>query len=528
MTSKNFHKVRKLGLVAFIGSMTVASFAHGAEVTLRSSDGTVNMTGEFVDFQDNAYIIATALGELRVAANRVSCIGDACPNLNIGEADITISGSDTVGVGLMPLLLEGYAGSIGAAAELGNAGESNDIFATLTADDGFGDQIASFLVDSNSSNAAFSDLLNQTSEIAMSTRRILPDEARSLRDNGAGNMISPNQEHILAVDSLVVITHPNNPTDTLTTRQLQQIYSGEITNWSDVGGPDAAITFVGRNEDTGTRTVFEDRIFGENTASLTSGATIADSNSEVAQIVNNNEGAIGVVGYAFQRGAKPLSIINECGIRMQPDAFSARTEEYALQRRLYLYSREDTASAKATAFLEFATSDAADTLIGKAGFIGFGVDRQEQTMESGRALSLLDPDADAYEAQFMRDMLGRMVDYDRLSTTFRFRTGSSSLDERGRIDLARLVDYLSAQPEGSEILLVGFTDDVGQFDGNRRLSEGRAAQVLEEVRAAAGDRLDGMKMSSIGYGEIAPSGCNIDPEGRRINRRVEVWIKSQA
>lgn len=149
-------------------------------------------------------------------------------------------------------------------------------------------------------------------------------------------------------------------------------------------------------------------------------------------------------------------------------------------------------------------------------------------MESGRALSLLDPDADAYEAQFMRDMLGRMVDYDRLSTTFRFRTGSSSLDERGRIDLARLVDYLAAQPEGSEILLVGFTDDVGQFDGNRRLSEGRAAQVLEEVRAAAGDRLDGMKMSSVGYGEIAPSGCNIDPEGRRINRRVEVWIKSQA
>lgn len=528
MIYNDFRKVRKLGLVAFIGSMTFASHAYGAEVTLQSSDGTVNMTGEFVAFQDNAYIIATALGELRVAANRVSCLGEACPDLNAGDADIVISGSDTIGVGLMPLLLEGYAGSIGAAAELGNVGTSNDIFATLTGDDGYGDKIASFLVDSNSSNTAFSDLLNMTSEIAMSTRRIVPDEARNLRDNGAGNMISPNQEHILAVDSLVVITHPNNPIESLTTQQLQQIYSGQIANWSELGGPDAAITFVGRDADTGTRTVFEDRIFGGVAATLRSDATIADSNSDVARIVNTDEGAIGVVGYAFQRGAKALTIVNECGIRMQPDAFSARTEEYALQRRLYLYSREDTTSEETEEFLDFATSDAADALISKAGFIGFGVDRQEQSLESGRGLSLLDPNVDPYEGQFMRDMLGRMIDYDRLSTTFRFRTGSSSLDERGRIDLERLVNYLATQPEGSEIMFVGFTDDVGQFDGNRRLSEGRAAQVLEEVRAAADSQLDGMTMSSMGYGEIAPSGCNFDPEGRRINRRVEVWIKSRA
>lgn len=61
-------------------------------------------TGEFVDFQDNAYIIiATAQGELRVAANRASCIGDACPNQNVEAVDIVISGPDAVGVGLMPL-----------------------------------------------------------------------------------------------------------------------------------------------------------------------------------------------------------------------------------------------------------------------------------------------------------------------------------------------------------------------------------------------------------------------------------------
>ena len=524
----DFRNVRKLGTIAFVGSLTFASFAHAAEVTLRSSDGTVNMTGEFVDFQDNAYIIATALGELRIAANRVSCLGDACPDLNAGEADIVISGSDTIGLGLMPLLLEGYAGSLGAAAELGNAANSNDVFASLTADDGFGDEIASFLVQSTGSGDAFGNLLAKTAEIGMSSRRIRPEEARSLRDSVSGNMIAPDQEHIVAVDSLVVITHPNNTINSLSTEQLQRIYSGQISNWSEVGGANLPINFIGRPEGSATRDVFEERIFGGAEAQLTANAQIVDTNGDAAQIVNSDPGAISFVGYAFQRGAKPLTLINECGIRMQPTAFAARTEEYALQRRLYLYSREDTVSPESRAFLDFATSNAADSLIGKSGFIGFGVDRQEQAMDDGRALSLLDPNADAYEAQFMRQMLSQMVDYDRLSTTFRFGTGSARLDERGRIDLQRLVEYLERQPAGSEVLLVGFTDDVGQFDGNRALSEGRAAQVADEIRAVAAGRLDGLAMTSVGYGEIAPSGCNIDQEGRRINRRVEVWIKSPA
>jgi len=126
----------------------------------------------------------------------------------------------------------------------------------------------------------------------------------------------------------------------------------------------------------------------------------------------------------------------------------------------------------------------------------------------------------------MRDMLAKMVDYDRLSTTFRFRTGSSKLDERGLVDMARLSDYLKSQPEGSQVLFVGFTDDVGAFDSNRDLSAGRAQQVLTELQAYAGDALAGVSMDATGYGEIAPAGCNIAEEGRRINRRVEVWIKS--
>jgi phosphate transport system substrate-binding protein len=123
-------------------------------------------------------------------------------------------------------------------------------------------------------------------------------------------------------------------------------------------------------------------------------------------------------------------------------------------------------------------------------------------------------------------MLAKMVDYDRLSTTFRFRTGSSALDERGRVDMERLATYLSSLDPGSEVLFVGFTDDVGAFDSNRGLSENRANQAMAEFNNYVGGDLGTLKLASTGYGEIAPSGCNVSEEGRRINRRVEVWVKA--
>ncbi|WP_341368026.1 phosphate ABC transporter substrate-binding/OmpA family protein [Yoonia sp. BS5-3] len=517
-----------MGVLALVGALAMSTSATAQEVTLRSSDGTVNMSGNFIDFVDNSYVIATALGELRVSASRVNCEGAACPDLGGGDADVKIGGSDTVGLGLMPLLLEGYAGSIGAAADILNTGNGDDVLAELIGDEGFGEELGSILVSSTTSGDGFAQLLDQQVEVGMSSRRIRPQEARDLRDSGAGNMVSPSQEHIVAVDSLVLVTNPANPIESLTAEQVRQIYSGQITNWSAVGGPNLPITVVSRAEGSGTRAVFEDRIFGESVAALPAGAVIVSTNSDASQVVNTTEGAISYVGYAFQRGANALTFVNECGIETTPDAFSARTEEYALQRRLYLYSREDTLSDDGRSFLDYATSDAADSIIGKAGFIGFAVDRREQSLESDRARSLLDPNADAYEAGFMRQMLSQMVDYDRLSTTFRFRTGSAQLDERGRIDKDRLIEYLETQPSGTEILVVGFTDTVGQFDGNLALSQQRAGQVANELRETSGGRLSNIDISSVGYGEIAPSGCNSSEEGRRINRRVEIWIKAPA
>lgn len=510
-------------MLSIVGAAVLPTNVMADSVTLKSADGTVNLTGEFLSFEDNSYMVRTPLGDLRIAASRVTCEGDACPVFEVDSADVQMAGSDTVGLGLMPLLLEGYAGNIQAAATL-SAGDGNNLIAELIGDDGFGDDLGSYLVTSTGSSDAFSSLLESNSQIGMSSRRILPTEARALRDSGAGNMVSPSQEHIVAVDSLVVVTNQDNPINSLTMAQLQDVYEGNITNWSQLGGQDLAITPVSLSEDSGTRSVFESRVF-EGDVSLASNVVIADGIDDVSTIVNAEPGALGYVGFAFQRGTKPLTLVNSCGISMTPDAFSARTEEYALQRRLYLYSRADADSEKTSEFLTYATSSAADAVISKSGFIGLGVDRRLQSLDSARARMLLDPNADAYEATYMREMLAKMVDYDRLSTTFRFRTGSSSLDERGRIDMERLAAYLVDHP-GSEVFFVGFTDDVGAFDNNRLLSEDRARQALGEFETFIGGNNGTYSLASTGFGEIAPSGCNVAEEGRRINRRVEVWVKA--
>lgn len=519
-------KSKLVSTLALGAALMVPVASQAAEVTLRSADGTVNLVGEFIEFTDNNYVIRTGLGDLRISASRVRCEGEGCPDFGADSADLRIAGSDTVGDGVMPLLLSGYAGFLGAEVTQTATGTSGQFLAEMIGDEGFGDPMGSYLITSTGSSDAFRTLLDGTAEIGMASRRIRPAEARALRDDNAGNMIDPNQEHIIAVDSLVVITHPDNPVQSITMDQLRAIYSGAITNWAEVGGNDAPINVFTRDQDSGTRGVFDTGVFGEEVPRLPETSQIAPDSNQMAASINADVNAIGFVGYAFQRGASALTLVNNCGISMVPDAFSARTEEYALQRFLYLYTREDTNDQATTDFVNYAKSNQADIVIAKAGFIDLGIDRRTQPLDGDRARQLLDPSVDAYEGGIMREMLSEMVDYDRLSTTFRFRTGSQELNPRGRLNLARLADYLETQPQGTEVLFVGFTDDVGAFDSNRTLSIGRANQVMAEMRNFAGDRLNGVTMASAGFGEIAPSACNTSDNERQINRRVEVWIKS--
>lgn len=516
--------------VAFLSTLAavlpVAGGALASQVTLKSSDGTVNLVGEYVEFVDDHYVIRTALGDLRISAGRVRCEGAACPDIEVADVGVVIAGSELIGEGMMPLLMSGFAASLDAEAEITNTSVEGRIVASLVADGGFGDDIGSYLVSSTSTDAAFDALMAREAQIAMASRRILPAEAKKLRAAGAGNMVSSDQERVIAMDSLVIVTHPSNPVDTLAIEDLQGIYSGRIANWSELGGPDAPIRVIARAPGSATRTFFEDRVFDGRGVEAAPGLVLVGDDQEMAAAVNDDPAAIGYVGYAFQRGSKPLTLVNECGIEMSPDAFSAKTEEYALGRRMYLYNRSDDMDAATRSFLDFAISEDADGVVAKSGFIDLSIERRTQGPTDARAVTLANTKADAFETRIMQEMLAEMAAHDRLSTTFRFRSGSSKMDEKARFDMERLIRYLETMPAGTEVTLVGFTDEVGAFEANRRLSIGRADQVRAEIQAASEGALDGLTFNVLGFGEIAPAACNATETGRAINRRVEVWVRS--
>ncbi|MCV2880418.1 phosphate ABC transporter substrate-binding/OmpA family protein [Actibacterium sp. XHP0104] len=508
-------------------------------VTLTSFDGDLKFVGDLVDITNGKYVIRTNLGELRVSASTVSCEGPACPAvggeiLETAQADdsapieinYTISGSELIGENMMPLLMSGYAASKNAAVKMTDQPEQGGAVASLIGDNGNGDNLGSYLVASTSTEQAFQALLAGEAQIAMASRRIRPYEVQLLQNAGAGDIDGADQERVIALDNLVIVTHPDNAIAQISTEDLKGIYSGLITNWSQLGGSDAPINVLTMAPETASRSFFEERIFDGKGAGKNNRQTVVESDADMAAQVQADPNAIGYVGYAFQTGTKPVTLVNACGIPSVPDAFSAKTEEYLLSRRLYLYNRADNLDAEAAQFLEYAVSENADAMIAKSGFINLDVARRTQSETDARAVSLENTKAGTRaEQNAISEMLAEMAQHDRLSTTFRFRMGSSRMDEKARDELPRLVQYLKDLPEGTEVTLVGFTDSVGLFNKNQSLSISRASQVLNEINTAAEGSLNGLNFKVMGFGPLAPSTCNDTDDGRALNRRVEIWIR---
>ena len=517
-------QIRKVvSALAFIAGGSTSAFAD--QVVLTGNDGINKIAGDLIGFEGGTYTIDTIMGRLSVAASGVTCEGPGCPVIE--DAGIYMVGSETIGTGIMPLLLAGFADTKQAAVEVDR--ERTDVFAaSLIGNGGFGDSVAEFVISSTTSTDAFTGLLDTATQIGMSSRRIEPAEARQIARAGGGNMIDPTQEHVIAVDAVIAIVNPKNPVSELSLEDLDQIYSGLITNWSLLGGNDAPINLYGWSEESGSDRVFDKSVFSASGHEFTDGVKRVTSNAEMSAAVNADENAIGYVGYAFQRGAKPLRLTSTCGISIDPDPFTIKAEEYPMQRRLYFYNRADNVTEATQEFLDFASTQRADDVITKSGFISLAVERDPRKFQGDRAFDLIHNTVAPDEIPLMREMVVEILQYDRLSTTFRFASGSSTLETKALADLDRLIDYVNQLPGEVEVSFVGFSDSDGSFEANHALSIGRAQRVAETVAAYAAGRVsNSVTFTSKGYGELSPAACNTSLEGKRTNRRVEVWIRRQ-
>lgn len=138
---------------------------------------------------------------------------------------------------------------------------------------------------------------------------------------------------VMAYDGIAIIVNPENPVTDITSEQIGQIYRGEITNWSEVGGDDADIVVVSREDGSGTRTAIEELVGFQN--ELVDGATIADGNGNVASTVAENPNAIGYVSFTtLEENTDKVSGLLVDGA--EPTPLNVKDDSYKLARPFLL------------------------------------------------------------------------------------------------------------------------------------------------------------------------------------------------
>jgi phosphate transport system substrate-binding protein len=154
--------------------------------------------------------------------------------------------------------------------------------------------------------------------------------SRELKPNEVGTVV----EHVLARDGIAIIAHPTQTVGDLSVEQVKRIFTGEITNWSQVGGADEGINVVAREEGSGTRAAFEEMVMGEDL--ITPTAILQPSNGAVRTTVSGDPNAIGFLSFGYMDSSiKALSIDG-----VAPNIENAVNGSYSIVRPLLFLTKE--------------------------------------------------------------------------------------------------------------------------------------------------------------------------------------------
>ena len=184
--------------------------------------------------------------------------------------------------------------------------------------------------------------------------------SRALKDDEKASGL---KETTLALDGIAIIVNPQNPVKDLSLEQIAKIYTGEITNWKDVGGEDAEIVRIGREAGSGTRDGFESITETKDACQYRQELT---STGDVITTVSQNPNAIGYASLAAIKDSVKALTVNG----VAPTEATVKDGTYLVQRPFVLVTKEGAAlSETAQKFFDFATSADAASIISAAGAV---------------------------------------------------------------------------------------------------------------------------------------------------------------
>ena len=412
------------------------------------------------------------------------------------SALLRFAGSDIIGARLAPRLAASYLGLIGSTGISVSPARADGTVEVIGQTAGQRDAIT---ITSNSAAAGFTMLMRGNADVVMSAAKISAADAERLLS--LGDMTSPANESVIATQGIAVATSPANRLAALTVPQLRGIFSGRITDWSELGaapGPIHVYVAQGR----GAAAVDpQDVGLGQEGVTATASRVAGD---QMAAALMADRGSIGLLPFGSTGTAKVLAVGEGGAVAVSPTELTISTESYPLVRRLYLYTAPGPGSNLARRFTEYVFSPAGQAAVEAAGFVPLTV-RTE-------AASIPDATPDR-----LRQALAGAT---RVSVDFRFQPGVKELNSRGARDLERLIAYIKSQRIApSRLILAGFADNSGTPQVNQSVAQQRAdtvASALSKNGVAPG--------KVVAFGSDLPIADNTTPDGRERNRRVEVYL----
>ncbi|OPZ97616.1 MAG: Phosphate-binding protein PstS precursor [Bacteroidetes bacterium ADurb.Bin416] len=213
------------------------------------------------------------------------------------------------------------------------------------------------------SGVGIAALLSNTTDIAQSSRKMKLDEKMKLQK--AGHKV---KEVIVAYDALAVVVHPANPISKLTREQLEEIFTGKITNWKQVGGSDMKIIVYSRETSSGTYEFFKEHVL--NKKNFAPSALLLAATGAVVQSVSQTKGAIGYIGVAYiDKQVKAIDVSYDQGKTfVKPTIANAKSKKYPVTRPLYYYYAT-TAEKTIKPFMDFILSKEGQHIVQAEGYV---------------------------------------------------------------------------------------------------------------------------------------------------------------
>jgi phosphate transport system substrate-binding protein len=221
---------------------------------------------------------------------------------------------------------------------------------------------ATIQVTGGGSGTGISALINGTTDICQASRAMSAAEKEKLRDR----YNTPGVEIPVARDGLSVYVNASNPLGEIAMDKLKLIFTGKVTNWKDLGGPDAKIVVYSRENSSGTYVFFKEHVL--NNADYTVRAQSMPGTAAVVNAVAKEKFGIGYGGAAYAKGIKVLKIKKDAGSpAISADLAHVMDGSYPLSRPLYFYLRNKPTGEIAD-FVSWVLSGKGQELVTKVGY----------------------------------------------------------------------------------------------------------------------------------------------------------------